>query len=172
MNTEEKEQAQTQCKPQSHHGHAMKRLRRDRGLSQKDLAALIGMSPQALSRYEAQEVVNDDILKQVAKGLNVSIDLIKELEEEKSLAFYVENNTFSGNNATTTMNMSSTDSSTDKSVTYQIDQNQKYLLEEIRKNSEETRLQYENIIAGYKEMVESYKEEIRELRGMISGVKS
>lgn len=170
MNTEEKEQAQTQCKPQSHHGHAMKRIRRDRGLSQKDLAALIGMSPQALSRYEAQEVVDDDILKQIAKGLNVSIDLIKELEEDKSLAFYVQNNTFSGNNATTTMNMH--DSSADKSVNYQIDQNQKALLEEIRKNSEEARLQYENIIAGYKEMVESYKEEIKVLKGMISERKS
>lgn len=176
MNTEEKEQTKTRCKPQNHHGRAIKRLRLDKGMSQNDLASLVGMSRQALSRYEAQEVVNDDILKQVAKGLNVSVDLIKELEEDKSLAFYVENNTFSGfsGNSTATMHDASTDRSigTDKSITYQTDETQKALLEEIRKNSEETRLQYENIIAGYKEMVESYKEEIRELRGMISGVKS
>lgn len=136
MNTEEKEEMQTQaqCNPSNHHGHAIKRLRRDRGLTQKELASLIGMSPQTLSRYESQDVIDDDILKQVAKGLNASMELIKELSEDKSLAFYVENNTFSGNN-TTTMH----DASNDKSV-YQIDETPKALLEEIRKSSEEARL--------------------------------
>lgn len=168
MNTEEKEQAKTQSKSLNHHGRAIKRLRLDRGMSQNDLASLVGMSRQALGRYETQKEIADEVLKQVAKGLNVSVDLIKELEEDKSLAFYVENNTFSGNNATTTMH----DSSVDKSITYQTDETQKALLEEIRKNSEETRLQYENIIAGYKDMVESYKEQIKELKGMISERKS
>lgn len=165
MNTEEKEQTQTQYKPQNHHGRAIRRLRRDKGLSQKELASLIGMSPQTLSRYEAQEVVDDDILKQVAKGLNVSIDLIKELSEDKSLAFYVEYNTFSGNGATVNDSSNNKDASNDKSV-YQIDETQKALLEEIRKSSEEARLQYENIIAAYKELLESYRQEIRELKGI------
>lgn len=160
MNTEEKEQAQAQRNPVNHHGHAIKRLRRDRGLTQKELASLIGMSPQTLSRYESQDVIDDDILKQVAKGLNASMELIKELSEDKSLAFYVENNTFSGNN-TTTMH----DASSDKSIVYQTDETQKALLEEIRKSSEEARLQYENIIATYKELLESYRQEIRELKG-------
>lgn len=172
MNTEEKEQAKTQSKSLNHHGRAIKRLRLDKGMSQNDLASLVGMSRQALGRYETQKEIADEVLKQVAKGLNVSVDLIKELEEDKSLAFYVENNTFSGNGATMYDTSTDKDSSTDKSIAYQTDETQKALLEEIRKNSEEARLQYENIIAGYKEMVESYKEQIKELKGMISERKS
>lgn len=161
MNTEEKEQAKTKHKPLNHHGHAIRRLRQDKGLSQNDLASLLGMSRQALSRYEAQEVVNDDILKQVAKGLDVSVDLIKELEEDKSLAFYVENNTFSGNALIM-------HAANDESTIYQIDETPKALLEEVRKTCEEARLQYENIIVTYKQMLESCQQENKALKEKIA----
>lgn len=79
-----------------HHGHAIKRLRLEKRLSQKELGNLVSMAQQAVSHYEEEEKISDPILERFAKALDVSTSLIKELEEEKSLTFYIESNTFSG----------------------------------------------------------------------------
>lgn len=90
----------SKSKHTSHLGHAVRRLRVDKRLSQAQLGNLIGMSQEAVSRYENKVRIEDEVLKQFAKGLDVSVDLIKELEEDKPLVFYIENNTFSGNDTT------------------------------------------------------------------------
>lgn len=154
MKTEEKEEIKS--RKVCHHGHAVKRLRQEQRLSQKELAAIIGLSPQALSRYETQDILNEDIVNQIAKGLNVSEDLIKEMEDAKPLTFYIENNTFLGN---ATMY----DQSNSKSIVYQTSEEQNTFLEELRKNSEEMRKQYENILTAYKQLLETCQQRIREL---------
>lgn len=162
MKIEEKEQEQVkgQSKSQTHHGHAIKRLRRDRGLSQKDLASLIGMSAQTLSSYEARDVIKDDILERVAKGLNVSVDLIKELEEDKTLAFYIENNTVTNENSSNFMGNNTVGTienpKEDKSLEIAFNK-----LEKAYQNSQK---QYESTIEAYKEMVEILKKENQELK--------
>lgn len=93
METEEN----TSNKKRTHHGHAVKRLRMDRRLSQKDLGNIIGMSQQALCRYEEQEKIDDLTLERLAKGLEVSVELIKELEEDKPFVEYIQNNTITDN---------------------------------------------------------------------------
>lgn len=57
----------------------------------------IGMAQQTVCRYEEQPVLEDEILQIFAKGLSVSVDFIKELEEEKSLSYYIEGNPISEN---------------------------------------------------------------------------
>lgn len=80
-----------------HQGHAVKRLRLDKKMSQKELGDLVHLPQSKISVYESQEKLDDEILQRLAEGLQVSVDLIKELEEEKSLSYYIEGNTISEN---------------------------------------------------------------------------
>lgn len=166
MKTEEKELGQTRLQStfQKHHGHAIKRLRRDKGLSQRELASSIGMSRQVLSQYENEGIVNDDILQQIAKGLNVSVDLIKELEDDKSFAYYIESNRF-----TSPSNFGGTGNTTIGSVEIPKEDNLlKTSIEKLEKAYEDNRKQSEAIISTYKEMVEFLKQEIQQLKEKIS----
>ena len=87
------EQAEnTQVKRNTHHGHAVRRLRQDRLLSQKELGDKVAMVQQTVSHYEDEERISDPILERFAKALEVSVDFIKELEDEKPMSVYVENN--------------------------------------------------------------------------------
>ena len=87
------EQAEnTQVKRNTHHGHALRRLRQDRRLSQKELGDKVAMVQQTVSHYEDEERISDPILERFAKALEVSVDFIKELEDEKPMSVYVENN--------------------------------------------------------------------------------
>ena len=87
------EQAEnTQVKRNTHHGHAVRRLRQDRRLSQKELGDKVAMVQQTVSHYEEEERISDPILERFAKALDVTVDFIKELEDEKPMSFYIENN--------------------------------------------------------------------------------
>ncbi len=84
----------------THHGHAVKRLRQTLGIKQGALAADMGLSQQTISTYEQKPVIEDEILEKFAKALDVSIELIKDLEEDP-ITITIENNTFEnkdGNN--------------------------------------------------------------------------
>lgn len=92
METEEKTLKNT------HHGHAVKRIRRTLGIKQDALAAEVGMSQTMISRYEQRKVIEDDVIEKIAKALNVSPEFIKEMEEDP-VTVIIENNTFEkGNN--------------------------------------------------------------------------
>lgn len=159
METQEK----TSASPNTHHGHAVKRLRRDRQMSQKQLGDQIGMTQQAIYRYEKEKVLDEDILERIAKGLGVSVDLINELEEDKPLAFYIENNTFTNsiNAAHTVGNIENPKE--DSILTMALDKlEHAYNLD---------RKQYETSLNAYKEMVEFLKKEIQELKEKNAGGK-
>ena len=98
METEKKE---TVKRPNRHQGHAIKRLRIDKGLSQKQLGELVHIVQQRISFYEEQEEIDDEMLERFAQALGVTTDLIKELEDDKPFAYYIENNTVTNENNTT-----------------------------------------------------------------------
>ncbi len=82
----------------THHGHAVKRLRTTLGKKQEALAADMGISQALVSFYEKKQVIEDDMIDKFAKALNVAPELIKELEEDP-VTVIIENNTFEkGNN--------------------------------------------------------------------------
>lgn len=87
METVEKREKRT------HHGHAIKRLRQTLGIKQDALAFDLGISQQCVSTYEHKPVIEDDMLEKFASALNVTTDLIKELEEDP-VTVIIENNTF------------------------------------------------------------------------------
>lgn len=87
METENKETR----KP--HQGGNVARLRRAMGMKQEALAIKLNVSQQAISFLEQKKELDEDILLKVANMLNVTPQLIKELEEDPA-TLVVENNTF------------------------------------------------------------------------------
>jgi len=91
---------ETQEKPlkNTHHGHAIKRIRHTLGIKQDALAIDLGISQAQISNYEHRKVIDNDMPEKFAKALNVVPEFIKELEEDP-VTFIIENNTFeAGNN--------------------------------------------------------------------------
>jgi len=83
----------------THHGHAIKRIRQSLGIKQASLAMDTGLCQQTVSSYEQKKVIEDEILEKFAKVLGVSVDLIKELEEDP-VTIIIENNNIETNNGT------------------------------------------------------------------------
>lgn len=76
----------------THHGHAIKRFRHTLGVKQDVLATELGISQTLVSNYEQKSVIEDDIIEKFAQALNISPELIKELEEDP-VTVIVEKNT-------------------------------------------------------------------------------
>lgn len=64
-----------------HLGNNVARLRGFRLKTQKEMAAALDMTQQEYSRIESKDLIDDDMLEQIAKELNFPVTLIKELEE-------------------------------------------------------------------------------------------
>jgi len=77
----------------THHGHAIKRLRKSLGIKQIALAIDMGISQQSVSTYEGRSMIEDEMLNRFATVLNVTPDLIKGLEEDP-IKIIIENNNF------------------------------------------------------------------------------
>ena len=128
MKTEEKKSIQS---GNVHHGHTIKRLRRARGITQKQLAQLIHVSQQQISLYEEKDEIEERMLKQFSEVLEVPVDLIKNLEEDSKLSFYIENNTQENENSPGSKNVTvnesnnSTNNYTDKALYTALEQMQK-----------------------------------------------
>lgn len=80
-----------------HHGHNIKRLRESRGMKQEVIADVMNLAQQTISKYESKRTLDDDILKKFAEALNVSIDTLKEMEEDP-VTIVFENNIIETNN--------------------------------------------------------------------------
>lgn len=153
----------TRIPTSAHHGHAIKRLRLDRGLSQKELGDKINMAQQAVSHYEEEKKINEPLLERFAKALNVSSNLIKELEDEKPLTFYIENNTFS-NFSDNSSAIVGNNNGTGVVINQQNPELNASILDEIRKISEEDR-------KYFKECLDLVRKEIALLDDKINRLK-
>lgn len=82
----------------THHGHAIKRYRHTLKIKQDALAATMGISQALVSFYEQKKEIENDMIEKFAKALNITPELIRELEEDP-VTVIIENNTFEkGNN--------------------------------------------------------------------------
>lgn len=98
----------------THHGHAIKRLRQALGIKQEKIAMEVGVSQQAISCYERKAVLEDDLLDKIAKSLGVTPQLIKDLEVDP-VTIVIENNTFENNHKVSNIgNYSVVDNSTNQ----------------------------------------------------------
>ena len=75
------------------------------------LADMMGITQARVSNYEQKKVLEDEVIEKFTKALNVTPELIRELEEDP-VTFIIENNTFAegsvGNIASTNENFGNT----------------------------------------------------------------
>ena len=73
-----------------HHGHNIKRFREMFGMKQEALAIELGeeWSQKKVSRLEENEIIDDEILKQVSDILKVPVDAIKSFSEDVAHNFF------------------------------------------------------------------------------------
>lgn len=75
-----------------HHGHNIRRVRREKGIKQETMAGLVDMSQQTVSRYESMQEIDDGMLQRFAKALQVPVELLKMLEEDAPTVIFENNN--------------------------------------------------------------------------------
>jgi transcriptional regulator with XRE-family HTH domain len=78
-----------------HQGRNIKRFREMLGIKQEGLALELGedWNQRKISLLEQKEVIEQDLLEQVAKVLKVPVEAIKNFDEEKAINI-ISNNTF------------------------------------------------------------------------------
>jgi len=79
-----------------HQGRNVKRFREMLGIKQEGLAIELGddWNQKKISLLEQKEMIDDRLLEQVAKVLNVPVDAIKNFDEEAAISYI---NTFNDN---------------------------------------------------------------------------
>lgn len=70
-----------------HHGKNIKKVREIIGMKQETLAIKLDMTQQAISQLEQKEIVDQAFLKDVAKAMNVSTDIIERMTEDAANNF-------------------------------------------------------------------------------------
>jgi transcriptional regulator with XRE-family HTH domain len=88
---------ETTTKP-VHIGRKITRIRELRGIKQEQIAMELGVSQQTISRMEASESVDADLLDKVAGILGVSVEAIKSFSEEAVFNYFNTFNDTSVNN--------------------------------------------------------------------------
>ena len=83
-----------------HHGHNVKRFRELLGLKQEGLAYELGhdWNQKKISALEQKEIIEDQLLEQVAKVLKVPVQAIKAFDEEAAIVYFNTFNDSSFNN--------------------------------------------------------------------------
>jgi transcriptional regulator with XRE-family HTH domain len=73
--------------PKVHHGQNIKHLREMLGIKQEYIAQEMKLTQQAVSKLEQRKVVEDELMDQVSKILNVPVDAIRNLDEDDTTNF-------------------------------------------------------------------------------------
>lgn len=116
-----------------HLGRKISRIRELRGMKQDVLAIELGVSQQAISKLEQSETIESDVLEKIAKVLGLSVDSIKNFNEEA--VFNIIGNTVTNHDNGSLFNYQPTFSPIDK-LMEALDENKK-LYERLLKSEQE-----------------------------------
>ena len=83
----------TENKSIVHQGRNVKIVRESKGLYQKDLGYKINKEQSEISRIESQEVIEDELLEQIALALEVPVDFLKNFDLDTHANTYNNNQT-------------------------------------------------------------------------------
>src|SRR5690242_18908097 len=84
----------TDLPTQKHHGRNIKRLREIMGIKQEALAAELGINQQKMSYVEGKEIIESELMEQIAKVLKVPVEAIENFNDEKAVNIIA--NSFTG----------------------------------------------------------------------------
>ena len=65
-----------------HIGRKITKLRELKGIKQEDLARLLNVTQQAISKIESKSEIDDEVLKQIADKLGFTVEGIKEFNPD------------------------------------------------------------------------------------------
>lgn len=82
-----------------HHGYNIRRIRREKGISQLNLSERVNLSQQTVSRFETVKEIDDEMLQRFSKALDVPVEYLKTLEEDKP-TIILESNTINNSDNT------------------------------------------------------------------------
>ena len=94
--TDKKMETKERTLKNTHHGHAIKRIRHTLGIKQEVLADMMRTTQARISNCEQKKELEDEVIDKFAKALNVAPKLIKELEEDP-ITVIIENNRLDNN---------------------------------------------------------------------------
>ena len=125
----------TEVPSKPHHGHNMKRIREILGVKQDALAHEMGgdWNQRKISLLEQKEVIEDAILEEVSKGLQVTPEAIKNFNEESTVHIIASNH--NGKDQSSAVNFQCTFNPLEKYVE-QVEENKK-LYEALLKSERE-----------------------------------
>lgn len=129
-----------------HQGHNIKRFREMMGIKQEALAMELGddWNQKKVSRLEEKEIVEADILRQVAAILKVPEDVIKNFDEENAI-FNIQHN-YEGSNIGANNALNSTFSFNPINKLFEL--------------FEENKKLYERLLASEREKLDFFKDAI------------
>ena len=131
-------------KPRPKHlGRKVRQVRELLSLTQEEVAEKMGISQQAVSNIESNEIVEREQLDRVAKAMGVSPEAIRYLDEDATIYNIVTNNDQKGGNSNA-LNLSCTFNPLDK------------LMETIEKNEK----LYEALIKEKEALLKSEREKV------------
>lgn len=149
-----------------HHGHAIKRIRLDEGLTQKELGELVCLVQQAVSTYEEQEKIEEEMLERFAKALKVPVEFIKNMEEGKSMVEYIQNNNFNNTDSSKNAPFLAEENNIQGGIatTNQTDKNVYPILEQMQKMYDTSVKLYEQLIKSTEERMTALEKELADLK--------
>jgi len=82
-----------------HHGRNVKRIREFFGVKQETFAKLLGpdWNQRRVSGLEDRQMIEPELIEQIAKALNVSADAIESITDEVATNYFNHNNNFYDN---------------------------------------------------------------------------
>ena len=83
----------------SHHGQNVRHLRELLDIESEILADKLGLEIGVLEGYESKEILEDDVLQKIAEQLKVTVDTIKNFDNDA--ATNIISNTFTSNDNST-----------------------------------------------------------------------
>ncbi|WP_295811423.1 helix-turn-helix domain-containing protein [uncultured Apibacter sp.] len=97
-----------------HHGRNVKRLREMLGVKQDTLAVELNITQATMSKLEAKEEIEKDILQKIAQILKIPVEAIENYNDEGALNFVA--NTFNNHDNSSTISYQPTFNPIDKIV--------------------------------------------------------
>ena len=119
----------------AHIGRKITRIRELRGIKQEYMAMELGVSQQTISRMEASESVEADLLDKIAGILGVTVEAIKNFSEEAVINYFSTFNDNSSNQGAVGSNNYCTFNALDKLV--ELFEENKNLYERLLKSEQE-----------------------------------
>src|SRR4051812_26545597 len=79
-------------------GKKIERIREIKGIKQEALATAIGVTQQAISKLEQSEMIDEEKLQKIAEALGVTVENIKNFNEDLVMNLIQNNNEHSTHN--------------------------------------------------------------------------